>query len=296
MSKVLVLGASGMLGSAVFRNLEKNGLNTLGTYSGKTDCSANNFMKFDAECDDLEKFIRDCSDLDFIINCIGAIPQKNVDDSLIDLKKMIQLNAVLPNILKFCAEKYNINVIQIATDCVFDGKSGPYNENSEHLASDIYGVSKSLGEVTSKKFMILRCSIIGKDDPSNASLYNWLTNQPKNTTINGYVNHFWNGITTQAFSQIVLGIILSDFFIPGKFNLIPKNSISKFELLSLIRKVENREDLTIREFESINQTDRRLSTLNPNFVEKLWLNGGFGSIPTIQDLVESIDKKGDSVK
>ena len=44
-------------------------------------------------------------------------------------------------------------IFQIATDCVFSGKIGGYNELSNHDDLDIYGVSKSMGEVKKRKFL-----------------------------------------------------------------------------------------------------------------------------------------------
>ena len=45
-----------------------------------------------------------------------------------------------------------IKIFQIATDCVYSGRLGKYNEKSEHDDTDIYGVTKSLGEIKKKFF------------------------------------------------------------------------------------------------------------------------------------------------
>ena len=45
-----------------------------------------------------------------------------------------------------------LKVIQIATDCVFDGLKGNYTEDDKHNAIDVYGKTKSLGEVSADNF------------------------------------------------------------------------------------------------------------------------------------------------
>ena len=67
---------------------------------------------------------------------------------------------------------YKNKIFQIATDCVFDGEKGNYSELDSHNARDVYGKSKSLGEVNNKNFYNLRCSFKLVDDP----LLKWLVN------------------------------------------------------------------------------------------------------------------------
>ena len=53
-----------------------------------------------------------------------------------------------------------IRIIQIATDCVYDGVNGNYSETDLHNPTDIYGKTKSLGEVPEPDFLNIRCSMI----------------------------------------------------------------------------------------------------------------------------------------
>ena len=74
--------------------------------------------------------------------------------------------------------KNNIKVIQIGTDCVYSGKKGLYSETDKHDPLDVYGKSKSLGEVFDGSALIIRCSIIGPEFKKQKSfLFEWFLNQ-----------------------------------------------------------------------------------------------------------------------
>ena len=98
-------------------------------------------------------------------------------------------------------------MIQIATDCVYSGKTGGYNEDSLHDALDAYGKTKSLGEVRSSTFLNIRSSIIGPEINHKVLLLEWFLKQPKGAVLNGFSNHLWNGVTTLQFAELCLTII-----------------------------------------------------------------------------------------
>jgi dTDP-4-dehydrorhamnose reductase len=71
--------------------------------------------------------------------------------------------------LAIFAEDSGAKVIQIATDCVFSGSNGSYLETDPHDATDVYGKTKSDGEIESSAVMQLRCSIIGRENKGKKS-------------------------------------------------------------------------------------------------------------------------------
>ena len=83
---------------------------------------------------------------DIIINAAGVTIRRLEDSSL---NQIIFTNSLLPNILNKWSEKHNCRLIHFSTDCVFSGKKGKYKENDITDALDIYGKTKSLGEVNS---------------------------------------------------------------------------------------------------------------------------------------------------
>ena len=102
-----------------------------------------------------------------IINCIGKFIS---DNSKEQIYSSIKVNSLFPIELSKYIKLKKIKLYQIATDCVYDGKAGNYDENSRHNAIDVYGKTKSLGEVKDNNFYNIRVSIIGKELNTKNSL------------------------------------------------------------------------------------------------------------------------------
>jgi dTDP-4-dehydrorhamnose reductase len=202
---------------------------------------------------------------------------------------MIELNTLLPKILNELSDTHGFRTIQIATDCVFEGTSSKYSEDSLHDAIDLYGVTKSLGEKYSSDAMLIRCSIIGKNDATNSSLHNWLLAQGRDSTVNGYKNHLWNGITTLAFARIVSGIIEDTLYTPGIQHILPSDEVTKYQLLEIIAEVNGRLDLHIMPADHEMTIDRTLTSLYLERNELLWASAGYENVPSISELVREMD-------
>lgn len=224
MNKLLILGHKGMLGNAVYKyffNLKNYKVYTLNTRFGN---------------DDFTKEILSISP-DFIINCIGVIPQKKPK---IDLYRSINID--LPVLL----EGLDIKIIHPSTDCEFLGDievSEKYSNNSVRNAEDEYGKSKAeISEKIEKEFQntkIIRTSIIGHELNTNKSLLNWFLSQDKE--VNGYVNYFWNGITTLEWAKSAQRLI-ENWHQYGKLTQLSTDDMySKYDLLQKIKKTYNKD-------------------------------------------------------
>jgi dTDP-4-dehydrorhamnose reductase len=278
-----------MLGSAIVSHLQQSQQKIFYTTRNKTSDTSDSCLRFDFEIDDLALWFKDKPKFDYLINCIGAIPQKYDMSQKSGVASMIELNSFLPESLNRLSVHHGYKVIQIATDCVYSGRRGKYVEDSDHDAAEIYGVSKSLGEKHSPLAMILRCSIIGKHDGGNVSLHNWLLSSKKHSVISGYKNHFWNGITTVAFARIVRSIIENDLFKSGTQHVVPADEVSKHELLEIIATVNERNDFEILPIDHEMTIDRTLGTLNHAHNKLLWVSSGYDHIPSITELVIEMD-------
>ena len=289
MSKVLVMGSTGMLGSRIKSELLRMELDVFWTsrVQGSQLDSREYFL--DARYDNLKFWFRDKPKFDYIINCIGAIPQKYIHRSALEVRDMIELNTLLPQILSESSDMYGFRVLQIATDCVFSGTGSKYSEDSLHDAMDLYGVTKSLGEKNSPNAMFIRCSVIGNNDPTNSSLHNWLLSKEMNSIVNGFNNHRWNGVTTLAFARIVKGIIKDNLFKTGIQHIIPSDEVTKYQLLEIIAKVNGRHDLQITSVDHEMTINRTLSSLYPEKNKLLWSSAGYRHVPLISDLVLEMD-------
>jgi dTDP-4-dehydrorhamnose reductase len=185
-------------------------------------------------------------------------------------------------------DKYSFKLLQIGTDCVFSGKVGSYTENSDHDSEDLYGNSKSLGEPINQNSMLIRTSFIGPEIENRLSFYEWVKNTNQNMEVMGYTDHLWNGISTNVLSRILLNLILENSFSAGTIHLVPMDSISKYELIELVKKKANRMDLKVTPTISENQINRTLSTVYSDQNQKLWTLAGYKSPPSIVELIDAI--------
>ena len=288
---VMLLGATGMLGNAVLREFESFSGGLIATSrTGKIEglSKAVTQVAFDAKSGDLGFLLGDMQKGDYLINCIGVI-KSEIDEASTESKdNATAINAVFPQNLAEVSESKGLRIIQIATDCAFSGKTGHYSESSHHDAEDHYGLTKSAGEVVSDSMMHLRVSIIGPETRGHKSLYDWVALQPFGAKITGYTNHLWNGIPAKHFARISRAIIESDLFVPGTQHIIPKDEVTKAQLVRLIAAHTVRQDLTIADGMASEAIDRTLTTNNPGFNSRLWQAAGYLQPPTIAELVAEI--------
>jgi len=293
MKKILILGATGMLGSQVLKTLQE--LKNFKIYATFKNSKKITALRKLIEINDNVSFIKfnvglfnkiKLSKFNYIINCIGLIKPYINEKNQSTILEALKVNSLFPHQLITSSKK--VKIFQIATDCVFDGKKGNYIETDSHNPIDVYGKTKSLGELKYSNFFNIRCSIIGPELDSHKSLLDWFRFLPLNSKIKGFKNHDWNGVTTYAFGKVLSGIIKSNLKIPQTIHLIPKISLNKFNLLKTFKKHFLRNDISIS---AINFKDKINRTLNTTYAEinkKLWKSAGYNSIPTIEHLIKEI--------
>jgi len=282
--RVLVIGATGMLGGAVHHRLSAGDFDVIAA-------SRSRGLLFDAEVDSA-KLLFEAADLrpgDYVINCVG-LTKTHIDEHRLEtIQRAMMLNVLFPISLARAADDLNVRVIQVATDCVFSGSRGNYVESSSHDAHDVYGKSKSIGEVKSENVMHLRCSLVGPESSGRKSLlFEWVRAAAPNSQLNGYVNHNWNGLTSQAFASVVAGIIESDLFLPGVHHLVPADALNKYDLVRLELELLVREDVQVQAFEAEQSIDRTLATNAPDTNRLFFASAGYERVPTIREMMEEL--------
>lgn len=273
-----------MLGRAIVHQMKKSGVETL-------VASRSQGIKFDALRDSSAELmsLAGIASGDTIVNCIGLIKSKIDEADVNSVSKAVQINALFPMVLSQEAQRVGAQVIQVATDCVFSGRSGGYLEDSPHDAFDVYGKTKSLGEVKTENLMLLRCSLIGPESKGRNSLFfEWVRNLPSCATVDGFIDHKWNGLTSQAFGAVVAGIIQERMFRPGIHHLVPADSLTKSELVKMVLGFLGRTDVIVSETETGILVDRTLATLNKALNQEFFSLAGFREVPTIREMMEQM--------
>ena len=248
--KIFVLGYTGMLGRYVYKYLKSEGYNNIIGLSRK-DLDA---AKVTKEQLNSVSFTKNT----VIINCMGVIKQRKDIGTL----EFIQVNSVFPYLLSNLCKETGSKLIHITTDCVYNGFDGNYDELCTHNATDLYGITKSLGEP--ENVTIIRTSIIGEETNNSRSLLEWVKSN-KNKEILGYTNHMWNGITCLQFAKICKHIIDNNFFWRGVKHLYSPKPLNKLELVKLISKIY---DLNIKIIPHETETvcDRTLTSIRNEIV------------------------------
>jgi dTDP-4-dehydrorhamnose reductase len=247
--KLFIFGSNGMLGNYVKSYLSR--------HYETCDLTRHDYDLSQLTINSLEELlqIKTLEKHDVIINCAGVIPQACKQRSL-NSKLYFTINSLFPVILSQLCDKYGAKMIHITTDCVFSGKDGLYNELSEHDETNDYGMSKSLGELCNAT--IIRTSIIGEELTNKRSLLEWVKSN-KGKEINGFTNHFWNGVTCLELSKIIYKMINQNLYWSGVRHIFSPKSVSKYELVLMINEVYNL-DINITPFET-EKVDKTITTV-----------------------------------
>lgn len=235
--RVLVLGVSGMLGSAVFREFEGDGKNEVwGLMRNEAFLpyfSPAQQRRIVIGVDVLDEAALSSTfervSPDVVINCVGLIKQKeHADDPL----AVLPINAMLPHRLVSICAPGKARLVHISTDCVFSGRKGMYTEDDLSDAEDLYGKSKHIGELHSFGHAItLRTSIVGRELNSSRALVDWFLAQQGE--VQGFRRSIFSGMTAIELARVIRDVVLPHTELHGLYH-VSSEPISKLELLKLI--------------------------------------------------------------
>lgn len=164
-----------------------------------------------------------------IVNAVGLIKQRHESD---DPVEAIQVNALFPHQLARCAAAAGARLIHLSTDCVFSGRTGGYRESDPADATDLYGRSKLLGEVTGPGALTLRTSMIGRELSSSRGLVEWFLGRAGQDA-DGFTHAIFSGLTTPVLATLILDIIERHPHLTGLYH-VSAAPIDKHRLLHLL--------------------------------------------------------------
>ena len=236
--RVLVLGASGMLGNAMLRVMsEQDNWTVYGTLR-----SPNSTLKalapkaqllYGIHADQPDSLLAAFTQSrpQVVINCVGLVKQlTSADDPL----EAILINALLPHRLARLCELTQARLVHISTDCVFSGGQGNYSESDMPDAEDLYGRSKLLGEVSDRHAITLRTSIIGHELGSDHGLIGWFLSQQGR--VKGYTEAIFSGLPTCELARVVRDHVIPNTDLDGLYH-VAAEPISKHDLLQIVNRI-----------------------------------------------------------
>ena len=234
--RILILGATGMLGNAVLRLFAQSpGYHVFGSVRSSgalrilhSDLHPKVIADVDVENVDSLTRLFGVVHADVVINCVGLVKQlAEADDPL----AAIPINALLPHRLARLCEVAGARLVHMSTDCVFSGAKGMYNETDASDAKDLYGRSKYLGEVDYPHAITLRTSIIGHELDGARSLVGWFLAQEGR--VKGYKRALFSGLPTVEVARVIRDHVIPHPELHGLYH-VSAEPINKFDLLTLV--------------------------------------------------------------
>ncbi|MEK9775740.1 MAG: SDR family oxidoreductase [Quisquiliibacterium sp.] len=236
--RILVLGASGMLGNAMFRMMVQGGHHEV--FGSVRRASVKRFFASEmadniitgVDVENIDALARLFSQVrpEVVINCIGLVKQLA---GAVDPLSALPINALLPHRLARLCGLVDARLVHISTDCVFSGRKGDYLETDEADAQDLYGRSKLIGEVDYSHAVTLRTSIIGHELYSAHSLIGWFLAQQGN--VKGFTQAIFSGLPACEFARVICDKVLPRTDLHGLYH-VAAQPISKYDLLAIVNR------------------------------------------------------------
>jgi dTDP-4-dehydrorhamnose reductase len=235
-TRLLIVGGGGMLGHKLWQMARDQvetwatvrtvspALDALGVVDERTvtGVDVNRFETLEAALDRVRP--------DVVVNCVGVIKQLAAAKDPI---ASISINALYPHLLARAVRARGGRVIHISTDCVFDGdaagRTGGYTEATLTNATDLYGRTKAMGELTGPGALTVRTSIIGRELSGTSGLVEWFLSR-RGGSADGYRGALFSGFTTAALAAILLRVIAEQPALEGLYH-VSAPAIDKLALL-----------------------------------------------------------------
>ena len=236
--RVLVLGAGGMLGSAVVPALAAQGFQVAA--AARRPVAVPLGAAF-LPCGDLRdagalRRVVDDAAPDAVVNCAGLVKQRPEAEDAI---AAIETNALLPHRLGALCAARGARLLHIGTDCVFSGAPGGsrgaagYREGDPPDPPDVYGRSKLLGEVTGAGCLTLRMSLIGREaGGARFGLVEWFLGAEG--PLRGFSRALFTGLTTPVAARLIARVLRDHADLHGLWH-VAADPISKLGLLCAMR-------------------------------------------------------------
>lgn len=237
--KILVLGAAGMLGHVVFRWFaQRPHLQVVGTLrqaqvptalaAAVRGSHARLVTGLDALQADAVARLLDDEQPHLVVNCVGLVKQLA---QAADPLQAIPVNALLPHQLARACTVRGVRLVHISTDCVFSGAQGRYREADHADATDLYGLSKLLGEVAGPGIVSLRTSMVGPQLEGQHGLLAWFLHA--RGPVKGYARAIFSGLPTAEVARVIEEYVLPEQGLSGVYHLASE-PIDKHAFLGLV--------------------------------------------------------------
>lgn len=284
--RVLVLGASGLLGSRVYEALSKK-VETYGSYFKSTVKKSPNFYELDAtNYSDLNTLIKKIQP-NRIINCLGL-----TDVEICDKRPETswKLNAEIPVQISRLAQEISAQFIHISTDHYYSSLEEPRDEFVHMKPINQYGFAKFAAEnfilFENSDALIMRTNFFGISRKVDKSILNFAMNTLKdNKSLDGFRDVFFTPVGISDIARFLLSD--QSLLVTGLLNFASSNPISKYEFLKLIAQISGHPNELVRE---ASIRDSKLTVPRPSYLAlspKRLINEVGYRIPRLREMLEN---------
>lgn len=250
MSRILILGAAGMLGFALHRLLTDSGWYVRGTVRSPAPPPHPACVDLDYATD------VDVCDLRSVEQAINEFGPKTVVNAIgvkracgeAELLNMFAVNGGFPRRLAPITANRRISLVHFSTDGVFDGTEGGYDERSLPSPPDAYGLSKFLGEATAGRVLTIRTSMVGRGLLSDQGLVDWVLAQ-RGSRVRAHSKAVFSGLPVDEIARFLRDHVLNTAP-QGLFHLAAE-PIDKMSLLEQVLSRWNVDDVALEMDEDV---------------------------------------------
>ena len=186
---------------------------------------------------DLENFVKE-NNVDIVVNCAAYTAVDKAED---DVELCYKINADAVKNIGEIANEYNLKVIHVSTDYVFDGTNHlPYNEDQTVCPATVYGKSKLAGEQalteTCPKSIIIRTSWLYSSFGNN-----FVKTMMKLGAERDLLNVIFDQVGTPTnaadLAETILQIIQNETFVPGIYHFSDEGVCSWYDFTKSIHRI-----------------------------------------------------------
>lgn len=240
--RVLLLGATGMLGQELVRVLKKYKFVVVTSSRNNSDYNIDYFL----ESNRINEIISEVKP-QIIINAVAIVNLRycelNPDEAYV-------INSRLPSIITEICKNNNIYFIQISTDHYYsnEGKM-KHCENYPVKLLNEYARTKYAGEclaLTYEHSLVIRTNLVGfRNRLSSPTFIEWvLKSLEDEKEIVGYTDYYTSSIDVRTFSEILIDLIKIKY--TGLINVASSEVISKYEFISSLASLLGKEHKVIK--------------------------------------------------
>lgn len=229
MARVLILGASGLLGSNLAADWSPEH-EVIGTYHRHpVHIEGVDLVRTDlASTGSVERLI-ETQQPEWIVNCAAAT---NLDACEVDPDRAEVLNHLLAGWIATGAREIGARLVHVSTDAVFDGRTGGYREDDPTAPLSVYGRTKLAGEravlAAYPRSLVVRTNIFGWNKQPKTDLAEWfLANLEAGTECPGFSDVYFSPLLVNHLGALILAMLHAE--VAGLFHIGGKTCLSKFD-------------------------------------------------------------------